>query len=353
MAVAKELGSDVDMSPLSSSLASSYAPTGDASADAYNDQMEDSSLLLDAAVTLCALGAKQVFAPITTAATAGVAAARGGLGATPTAALGSNRGLGATPSALGGTTSRPDTASDAAQARSIVSSFSISNTILRGASLSCPASLLGKGLDLMCASDLVLTVFQRTEGNFSADAMKSVQPSNLHKSAATASTGGLARVPPLGSAQRSPSSTSAGTHLPPVASSSLSSFKVDEMHFTRDGILLSPTAVLGPLMKYAMKEVQRRSSFFTAAAAGSGGSGSAMLTPRADAAGLGGSVGRRAASAVAAAAATDVEELAEVLQRSENHMLAIRMLLSSWHSSPTKSQVGLLLIIFYLPQVTQ
>ena len=37
--------------------------------------------------------------------------------------------------------------------------------------------------------------------------------------------------------------------------------------------------------------------------------------------------------------ATDLEDLVGVLQRSENHLLAVRMLLSSWHLSDKKAQL--------------
>lgn len=37
--------------------------------------------------------------------------------------------------------------------------------------------------------------------------------------------------------------------------------------------------------------------------------------------------------------AADLEDLVRVLQRSENHLLATRVLYSSWHNGPAKSQV--------------
>jgi hypothetical protein len=88
-------------------------------------------------------------------------------------------------------------------------------------------------------------------------------------------------------------------------------FKVMESYFSRDGILMSANRVLPCLMKFCLKEIKRRNMYEESFLADHNNN----TLP------------------------TDLNELATVLQRSENHMLALRILLTSWHTSLSKSQV--------------
>lgn len=243
---------------------------------------QDSALLVDAAVTLCALAARQVFtASAASASTSNAAQYRGGAGG----------GVGAGASAI-----------LTAQERSLSTSFSISRSILRGTAVSCPAALLGKDLDLLCASDLVLTVLQRTEGAFDSGDKTAIV------GVGAGATGGGGGTSALGSVREADSSGCWGT------------FKTGDDHFSRDGILMSPSTVLAPLMKFSLKEVQRRSAFFSPMASATSASGEVL-------------------TAAVQLYPVDMEDLVGLLQRSENHMLASRVLLSSWHHSEAKAQV--------------
>jgi hypothetical protein len=67
---------------------------------------------------------------------------------------------------------------------------------------------------------------------------------------------------------------------------------------------MSPAQVWGPLLLFLMQEVKRRQMPDT------------LSAPQ------------------------DIEQLVGILQRSENHLLAIRVLLTSWASYASKKQVG-------------
>lgn len=83
-------------------------------------------------------------------------------------------------------------------------------------------------------------------------------------------------------------------------------------NFSRDGILLSPTVIWGPLVRHLLMETKRREAI-------SSSDTSAIQNH--------------------AATSDDVEKLIAILQRSENHMLAIRVILCSWHHYSSKQQV--------------
>lgn len=87
---------------------------------------------------------------------------------------------------------------------------------------------------------------------------------------------------------------------------------------------MQASAVAMPLMKYSFAEIKRRSVARTKSSSFSGNTGP-----------------------ISEASAADLEDLVRILQRSENHLLATRILLGSWHSSPSKAQVHLSLIICY------
>ena len=202
----------------------------------HQQEEEDASLIIDAAVTLSTLAAKQAFTPST--------------------------GKSNTTASL-----------------RIIESFHIAHDLLQVSTLSAPSSLLTQTVDLLENTDLVLSVFERMDGSYSQV-----------------------------------TSVNTDTTL-------LTPFKISEDSFTRDGILMASNKVLGPLMKFCLREIQRRNMHDT-------------HTHQSESSH---SDGIEATAVVVVPA--DLEELAGLLQRSENHMLTIRLLLTSWHIGSFKSQV--------------
>lgn len=208
------------------------------------------------------------------------------------------------------TGSRANNGNAAAEsAQWLTKSFDLSRSLLQCTALSCSPSLLSQVVDLLQGADIALSVFSRIEGEFSQSNVSCY---------ATQSEGG---------------------------------FDILEHNFARDGILMSGGKVLGPLMKFCMKEVQRRNHPVSKG-------GSLAITVNTSASATTGARGRgKSATSTNAAAttsnnapsfmgplATDVEELVVVLQKSENHLLAARVLLGSWHISSSKSEVCVLSI---------
>lgn len=257
---------------------------------------EDSDLLVDAAVTLCTLSAKQasLSSSALTAAGTGVGTAAGG--------------------------------TKALDARGLAQRFEISGDLLRNVSIGCPGDNLGHVIDLLGASDLVVSVYQRMEGS---------EPSSV-----------VHEIP--GKSSGKPRGSSASSLLHSVGQDdtvhSQGSFKPCESMFMRDGILMSPNIALGPLLRYSLREVQRRSCYCKSIG------GSLTVPPSLppsnplkekdnekkakDRARLG--APERVQDEEKCA--SDLEELVGVLQRCENHMLAVRVLLGSWNTSVIKAQ---------------
>ena len=205
----------------------------------HHEEEEDASLIIDAAVTLSTLAAKQAFTPST--------------------------GKSSTTASL-----------------RIIESFHIAHDLLQVSTLSAPSNLLTQTVDLLENTDLVLSVFERMDGSYSQV-----------------------------------TSVNTDTTL-------LTPFKISEDSFTRDGILMASNKVLGPLMKFCLREIQRRNMHDTYDTHTSQSESSQHD-------------GEEANAAVVVPA--DLEVLAGLLQRSENHMLTIRLLLTSWHIGSFKSQV--------------
>jgi hypothetical protein len=84
--------------------------------------------------------------------------------------------------------------------------------------------------------------------------------------------------------------------------------QISGIHFIRDGILMSAAMIWGPLLRYILMETKRR-DYGTEA-------GSNTQIP-----------------------ADDIEKLVTTLQRSENHILAARVVLSTWSGYQGKKQV--------------
>ena len=98
-------------------------------------------------------------------------------------------------------------------------------------------------------------------------------------------------------------------------------FRASEAVFSKDGILLAPAAVLAPLLRFAAAEMKRRLThkaiaLSPTAAAGKAASASASASAVASAGAVlgddGGMVG-------------DLADIVGALQRSENHLLAVKV----------------------------
>jgi hypothetical protein len=213
---------------------------------------DDVSILLDTAVTLCSLAAKEI-----------------------------NKGMN-----RAGV--RNNTAAPVLSLNDVTAPFVITRNLLRGIASICPAEHLGKSLDILNGSELVLAVYQRVEGVESDEQHTKSKPS----------CAALAAV-----------------------STPIEAFKINQAAFSRDGILMAPNAVMGLVLRYSAAEVRRRISI------------TAKIS-RGRVADEGGT-----SSEVDEECAEDLDELVCALQRSENHMLALRVLLSSWHMSATKAQL--------------
>jgi hypothetical protein len=174
----------------------------------------------------------------------------------------------------------------------VVETFSLTRSILQTSTVTCSAEFLGRTLDLFTGCDFVVSVYDRFE---------TASSSKGYSGSSGGHSGGSASAAAGGSA-----------------------FQVaDHVSFSRDGILMSPDTALGPLLKHVLKEVQRRGlvlALDTGAAAATAAAGKKKPSD-----GAGGSL--------------DLEDFVTVLQRSENHILAVRSLLSSWCRYDSKSKV--------------
>ena len=211
--------------------------------------------------------------------------------------------------------------------------------------LSCPSLHLGRALDLLNSCELVLSVHQRLEGKGSRLSASASSSSGGSGSGSGTGTGVLATGPSaLGShtprqqqQQQQPHHQPAGTITASTIKTSLRTsgniaplpaaravserererevqmppLQISGTTFLRDGILMPPAQVWGPLLLFLMAEVKRR------------------LMPDTD------------TDTDTPPPSQDIEHLVGILQRSENHLLAIRVLLTSWASYPSKKQVSL------------
>jgi hypothetical protein len=192
---------------------------------------------------------------------------------------------------------------------------------------------MGRAVDLLNACELVLSVHQRLEGatGLSSSSLSGNRPPGAMTGTGRVGGGSAAQETPqqLGLAAssiktslRSTSTSSSVSQHPGAASSRgeegaattcsedrggaplLPPLQVSGTTFMRDGILMAPVQVWGPLLLFLMEEVRRRQM------------PDAQRTSQ------------------------DIEKLVGILQRSENHLLAIRVLLTSWSSYTPKKQVS-------------
>eukprot|EP01036_Dinobryon_divergens_P030754 gene30755-40048_t len=288
---------------------------------------ENADLLLDAAVTLCTTVAKQTLSG---------AASKPKLGSAKTTSNQSQSPLVSTST-----------------------SFSLSRDLLQGASVSAPAESIPRILDLLCGCNTVLAIHERLEGFdnkvllASSSTLKS--GSSMPSGSGTGSGGvssnstgkGEENSPPLTPNKTSPSTsinvnekggstmgksvtsnTIPGSNTATVSGSvsvSGPSLRISDCDFSRDGILMASSSVLVPLLKFITKESQRRN---TKQSPGQGhGRGVTTSTIK----GVTTTPSQELTQ-------LDVDELVAVLQKSENHILAIRVMLGSWSSGSSKSQ---------------
>ena len=103
---------------------------------------------------------------------------------------------------------------------SITRPFIVSRDLLRGVTSICSPEHLGRILDVLNGSELVLAVYERVEGALTQDpGIKNSTPKEFS---------------PEGE------------------------FRVSDSSFTRDGILMAPGAVLGHVLRYSAAELRRR-----------------------------------------------------------------------------------------------
>lgn len=174
---------------------------------------------------------------------------------------------------------------DKNQTINFVDLFSAAKQLLTQLSLNCRSQYLANTLDYIVVTDLIVTVYDRFD--IHADSLSSVS------------------MNPTG--------------IPDAMSILQSSL------YVKDGILLSSSRVLLPLLKFCLKEIQRRSRavdcIFVDVEAGAHNS----LTSS-DNGGVSNAVASPSNSNNA-----DLVELLTQLKQSENHVLSLRVLLTSWY----------------------
>ena len=200
--------------------------------------------------------------------------------------------------------------------QSAATPFKLSKDLLGYAVTSCDLNSLGRTVSLLSCSDLVLAVHERMEvpnGSFAVK-VKGVKSGkldenddpNVNANAVHSKESALTTsCEKKGSVQASDNIISNQSNAP------LGHFKVSQTDFIKDGILMSSTVVLGPLLRHAAKEFSRRCRAAT----------------------------QHPSENTESTLGAEIDDLVQLLQRSENHMLAGRVLLGSWGSKTTKSQL--------------
>lgn len=157
----------------------------------------------------------------------------------------------------------------------LVTLFNTARELLKNLAINCPQKYIGSTMDYFVITDLVLAVHDRFDSSASASASVSV--------------------------------SSSGDVLS-ILNGSL---------YVKDGILLSSTNVLMPLLKFCLKEIQRRNHTISSLHTGTADSSSIVVSGAPPAPGAGTSL--------------ELMDLLTQLHKSENHVLAVRVLLTSWH----------------------
>lgn len=209
------------------------------------------------------------------------------------------------------------------QQLSDITPFALSSELLRLTVLTCGGMSLGKTIDLLNSCELVIDVHKRLEGQSS---FPSYHGNNSYGSQVAEGSHQIA-TPSSSAKFPYPMSALKQTHgwnyssLTESESENRESGKgthdnvtlqqlqiqISGIHFVRDGILMSATMIWGPLLRYILTETKRREGI-------SSSQNSDQLPD-------------------------DIERLVTTLQRSENHLLAARVILSTWSGYQGKRQV--------------
>jgi hypothetical protein len=205
--------------------------------------------------------------------------------------------------------------------------FSVSSDLLRFSLLDCSKNQLGKNIDLLNGCGLVLDVHDRLEDAVGSKQSSSALYGNQDIAPPSASWARSSVLSTPHSMQRqlgadstrrneNPSNRTHGTEEGEKDQKDLVSLqqlqlRISGLNFTRDGILMSRSTIWPSLLMHIIAETKRRESL------GTGGSDDKFRFQNAE----------------------DVEKLVSILQRSENHMLAVRVLLCTWGPSSPKRQV--------------
>jgi hypothetical protein len=186
-----------------------------------------------------------------------------------------------------------------------MNAYSLAQLLLRNALLYCDTGILTRALDALTLTDTVLTVYDRLE--------KDNLPSSSLSSSSAASSDVLF-------------SSSSGLFLS----------SGDNNVFNRDGLLMSEDSVLSSLTQYCIQEMKRRESSYDSRGV--------------DLSSVKKSSGNKTSS-VMKVSSSDVENLTSVLQKFENHLIAIQILFRSWSQSSSKllvSDVFLFILSIFL-----
>lgn len=200
--------------------------------------------------------------------------------------------------------------------------FALSSELLRLTVLTCGGNSLGKTIDLLNSCELVIDIHKRLEGQNSYGNLSYGGDGN-YQTHQISTPGSSAKYPyPLSAFKQTHGWNTHTTDIPggdldqktkSTTSSSEDSVTLQQLqhqisgvHFVRDGILMSPSMIWGPLLRYILMETKRRE-----------GSLSTEQIP------------------------DDIDKLVTTLQRTENHLLAARVILSTWSAYHGKKQVRL------------
>lgn len=157
----------------------------------------------------------------------------------------------------------------------LITLFGTARELLKHLAINCPQRFVGSTMDYFVIADLVLAVHDRFDSQASTGAPPGDVLSILN--------GGL---------------------------------------YVKDGILLSPSSVLMPLLKFCLKEIQRRSHAISSLHTGAPVPSSIVVAGAPPSPGAGTS--------------PELMDLLSQLHKSENHVLAVRVLVTSWHMDCNK-----------------
>lgn len=181
-----------------------------------------------------------------------------------------------------------------------INAYFLSQLLLRNSILHCDTSVLARALDALTLTDTVLTVYDRIEKDLSS------------ASSAAASTH---------------SSNSSTTNNSANADAANMVITIGDNVFSKDGLLMSEDSVRSVLTQYCIQEMKRRELSYETVTSGADGNGAKKAA-------------KTAATAPSASSSVDVDNVISVLQKYENHLIAMQILFRSWSSSSNKIAVS-------------